>query len=192
MCPGPSRRPSVCLRRCSGVGEATPLLVPALQPSRAPSWHKEARGLALCDPRGQHEASVLGDLGLEECLSVQVCVCPCVSTWLGVPVRTCVSGCACSPTRGFECVRALAWVCRCLWCTDPHPAPPHSSEVLLCADHCLSWTPHPKPMRHFKAIMPISWMRRQRLRLEGGSLAPGSSRARLLTQDAHRSVCCQL
>ena len=26
VCPGPSCGPSVCLRRCSGVGEATPLL----------------------------------------------------------------------------------------------------------------------------------------------------------------------
>ena len=46
------------------------------------------------------------------------------------------------------------------------------------------WTPHPKPMRHFKAIMPISWMRRQRL---GFGVFPGPRKQQSQTFDPRRS-----
>lgn len=73
---GPAAGPLCASEGAAVWARQPPLLVPALRPSRAPSWHREARGLALCDPRGQCEASVLGDLGLEECLSGRVHVCP--------------------------------------------------------------------------------------------------------------------
>lgn len=75
-------------------------------------------------------------------------------------------------------------------CAGPAPTPANGTEVLLCAGHHLTEA-SPQAYTAFQAHH-AHFMDAKGEAQEAGVSDSGSSRARILTQNTHRSSCCQL